>query len=97
MNNNQPFILKLSDPDDDVPPQFFVVIEREMLIECSNLIDAILGLFVSHYVFNIRYHPRLIDFYLFIEQKIAGISPSCDKKSPTYLSVTSAAQCFLKD
>ena len=81
---------------DDVSPQYFIVVEQELLIECKDLVDALCALLAVHYVFNIEYHPRLTDFFIFLEEKIIGMKPSNGKKSPTYLNMTSAVQCFLQ-
>lgn len=67
-HNNQPFIVKLSDISDDVSPQYFIAIEQELMIECKNLHDALFSLFAVH-VFNIEYHQRLMDFFLFIRAR----------------------------
>ena len=53
------------------------------------------ALFVVHYTFNIEYNARLADFFLFFEDKIAGMKPS-GKKTATYLSVTSGAALYLE-
>lgn len=35
--------------------------------------DAVMALFMSHYIFNLEYDKRLKFFYLFIQTRLAGI------------------------
>ena len=53
--------------------------------------NALYTLFAVHYVFN---HPRLKDFFQFLEDKVVGIN-SGTKKSAVYLNVATAAECYL--
>ena len=93
--NNQPFIIRLADSSSDLPPQFFIIIEGNLLIECKSLTDAVFALFAVHYIFNLQYHQRLGDFYTFFEEKLFGMK-SHNKHSPNYASVTTGVSTYLQ-
>jgi hypothetical protein len=55
-DNNQPHIVLLSDQDEDDLDQFFICVEQNLMLECSNLISAIFFCIGAHYIFNLNYH-----------------------------------------
>jgi hypothetical protein len=52
--------------DDDVTGQYFISIEQTTMMESSNPVTAMFNLLVSHYVFNLAYHPKAKDMLTFI-------------------------------
>ena len=61
----------------------------------SAILQGIFLLLALHYVYDIQYHPRLKDFYLFLEDKLLGISTSNVRKSATYSSIMSALESYM--
>lgn len=91
-DTNQPHLLRLV--GEDLPSQYFIAIEQVPHVEVCDLVRGIFVLLALHYVFDMEYNPRLTDLYLFFEEKILCL-PISAKKSPTYLSATSAIECYL--
>ena len=58
------------------------------MMESSNPVTAIFNLLVSHYVFNLAYHPKAKDMLTFIQERMLGISSDTkvEKKSINPLS-----------
>lgn len=38
--------------------QFFICVERNLMLECSNIVAAIFFCIGAHYIFNLNYHPK---------------------------------------
>lgn len=60
-NNNQPHIVLFSDDDsddEDKLQQFFICVEQNLMLECSNITSAIFFCIGAHYIFNLNYHPK---------------------------------------
>ena len=96
-SNNHPHIVKFIDPTTDMPPQFFIAVEQQLLLECKSLEKAVYVMVASHYVFNIEYHHRVKDVFIFLQEKILGFVDDTVKKSSIYLSVSSAIDLYLED
>lgn len=98
--NNYPHIIVFSDDDDDITPTYFISIEQELVVECSTLKKALLCLLAVHYVFDLNYNDRVKDFFLFLQEKVMKIADGSyaggkiSKKSASYLSTTSAIECY---
>lgn len=93
-DTNQPHLLRFV--DEDLPTQYFLAVEQIVHLEVSDFMKGIFLLLALHYVYDIQYHHRLKDIYLFLEDKLLGLdSPSCKKSAP-YLSVTSAIECYIE-
>lgn len=69
---NQPCIIVFRDSDDeeDTPSQFFISIEQQLMSESHNIITATFSCIAAHYVFNLSYHKKTGDFWVFIQEKI---------------------------
>ena len=89
--------------DDDITPTYYIAIEQELVVECSNLTKALFCLLAVHYVFDLTYHDRVKDFFLFLQEKVMEISSEgysgssgkgSKKKSASYLSTTSGIECY---
>ena len=57
--------------NDDIIPTYYINIEQD-LVECSSLTKALFCLLAVHYVFNLSYHDRVKDFFLFLQEKVNG-------------------------
>ena len=89
--------------DGDITPSYFIAIEQELVVECSSLTKALFLLLAVHYIFDLAYHERTKDFFLFLQEKVLGISNEGyghgsdggkRKKSASYLSTTSGIECY---
>ena len=80
--NNQPHIVLFKDDDDEgVLNQCFISIEQQLMMESSNVVSAVFLCIAAHYIFNLSYHRKSGDVWLFIQEKIlhlqskAGLKP----------------------
>ena len=71
-NNNQPHIVYFKDPDGELD-QFFISIEQALLLESGSLSAAIFYCVAAHFVFNLNYHKKSGDVWVFIQEKVLGI------------------------
>ena len=74
--NNQPHIVFFCDEDEDdegMVRQYFVCVEQEFMMESSNIVAAVFFCIAGHYIFNLTYHRKTGDFWLFIQEKILGL------------------------
>ena len=93
-NNNQPHVVSIVDADDSVPAQYYIAIEQKIVFQCLSLCKALYFLFIVHYVFNLEYHPRVKEFYYFMQDhlfKIKEAKPST--RSANYANVCSSIDC----
>ena len=94
-STNQPHMIMIT--EEDLPTQFFIVVEQIPQIEVSHFFKGIYILLSLHYIFDMEYNPRLRDLYLFFEDKLLGLTtPSC-KTTATYSGVTSAIGCYITE
>lgn len=69
--NNQPHIVLFFDEEEDsILQQYFVCVEQELMMESSNIVAAIFFCVAAHYIFNLSYHRKTGDVWLFIQEKI---------------------------
>ena len=89
------------DDELDILPRYHIAMEQVLLVECRSLTHTLYCLLAVHYVFNIKYHPRAEDFFLFLFEKVLGIQETGNqrkkKKSASYLSATTAIECYIKE
>ena len=72
--------------EEDLLTQFFIVVEQIPQIEVSHFFKGIYILLSLHYIFDMEYNSRLCGLYLFLEDKLLGLTtPSCKKKQPQIL------------
>lgn len=90
--------MKVCNVDYECPPQYFIALEQELIIECKTLFDSIFTLLAVHYVFNVVYHPRVKNFFLFFEEKVLEL-PCIQKgsKNAAYSSVVTGIESFLQE
>ena len=90
--NNFPHILRLVDSEEDISDQFFIAVEKVVLLKCQSISTAVLLLLSVHYIFNIEYNPKIRDVLFFIQEYMLGLNNET-RKSAAYLSFTSAISC----
>ena len=67
--------------------QYFVCVEQELMMESTNIVAAIFFCIAAHYIFNLSYHPKTGDVWLFIQEKVLGIpSKAGVKRHPSSTS-----------
>ena len=93
--NNHPHILRFENRDKDIPPQYFIVIEQDVIMECRNFTSALYYLISTHDIFNSSYNVTVKVVLFFIQRKIANFDDKSFKKSPVYLSVEFGIECYL--
>lgn len=87
---------------DDLPSSFFIAIDRHLVVECATIQKAIFCLLIVHYVFNLGYHERVSDLFLFLQEKVMDISSESydiegykgPAKSASYLSTTTGIESY---
>ncbi|XP_057333586.1 uncharacterized protein LOC130672839 [Microplitis mediator] len=61
--------------------QFFLRIDNHHIsLNLSNILEAIDFLFKAYYVFNVEFDPDLLNFWIFIQNFLYGISSKCTNK-----------------
>lgn len=85
--NNQPHIV-IFDDDDSTLNQYFVSVEQKLVLESASVQSALYLCLVSHYIYNLEYHKRVTDFWLFIQEKILNLPASKvhTRRSPSAVS-----------
>ena len=83
----------LFDGDSQLPSVYLVIVERELKVRCSDLTTALYITFSLHYIFNIAYHLRLKDVFLFFQE--VTDDAEC-KKSPTLSNFCTAIRAAEK-
>ena len=89
--NNQPHIVIFRSEDSELPDQYFICVEQELILECSSLEAAIFFCIASHYFLNLEYHPKGKDLWLFIQEKVLQLPTKLKKGAKAYLSHSSSA------
>ena len=91
--NNQPHIVlfRNEEQDSELPQQYFISVEQQLILECSSLESAIFLCVASHYFLNLEYHPKAKDVWLFIQEKVLQLTTKSRKGTKTYLSPTTSA------
>ena len=91
-NNNQPHIVLFSDMDEDdnndhLAEQHFISVEQDLMMETSTIMAVIFFCISAHYLFNLSYHPKTGDVWVFMQEKILGVlSKTGVKRHPSTLS-----------
>ena len=91
-SNNQPHIVIFrNEEDSELPDQYFICVEQQLILECSSLEAAIFFCIASHYFLNLQYHPKGKDLWLFIQEKVLQLPTKLKKGAKAYLSPSSSA------
>lgn len=56
--------------------QFFTVVERLVLDDCEDLVDAITALIGAYFTFNIQYPKALYPVFIFLQQFVLKLQDS---------------------
>ncbi len=78
----QPYIVHFMETDEDCLQQYFISIERNLILEANNFTSAIFAAIAAHYVFNLSYHKKCNDFWVFFQENVLNL-PAKGKKSPS--------------
>jgi len=76
--------------------QYYIIVEQKVLCSVTAFSKALMLWFVSHYIFNLEYCKQAKDVALFMQEFVFGL-PTRDKKSGTYLSVTTGIQSYVEN
>ena len=75
------------DDEESVLNLYFVSVEQEIMMETSTLIPSIFFAIAAHYIFNLTYHRKSGDLWVFIQEKVLGLaSKAGTKRSPSAIS-----------
>ena len=72
--------------DSDLPQQYFVSVEQQLILESSSLESAVFLCVASHYILNLEYHPKAKDVWLFMQEKILKLKTKSRKGGKPYQS-----------
>ena len=75
--------------------QYYIIVEQ-VLCSVAAFSKAFMLWFLSHYIFNLEYCKQAKDVALFMQEFVFGL-PTHDKKSGTYLSVTTDIQSYVEN
>ena len=96
-NNQQPHIVVFKDEDDELN-QYFVSVEQELMLESGNLTAAIFYCLSPHYIFNLTYHKKSGDVWLFVQERVLGLPPKARVKHlPSSIVHFSGIQCTFEE
>ena len=91
--NNQPHIVIFHSEEEgsELPQQYFISVEQQLILECSSLESAVFLCIASHYFLNLEYHPKGKDVWLFIQEKVLQLPTKSRKGTKAYLSPSTSA------
>lgn len=94
-SNNQPHLIVLEDPDTDLPTQIFVAVEQMLVQQCRSLRMGIFVMLADHYIFNMEYHSKVKEVFLFLQEFVMQHEVMTGhKRSPTYSNIAAAVQAY---
>ena len=79
-------------------PQYFIIVENEILCICRSFSYAIMVWFISHYVFNLEYSIKVREVALFVQEFIFALPATSGLKrckTATYLTVSTDIQSYM--
>lgn len=86
-DNNQPHIVIFTNDEAD-DAQYFIAIEKMLVMESSNVTAAVFYLMAAHYVLNLGFHPKARDLFTFMQEKVLGLPSKKKNESPVILTHT---------
>ena len=96
-NNQQPHIVMFQDEDDELN-QYFVSVEQQLMLESGNLSAAIFYCLAAHYIFNLTYHKKSGDVWLFMQERVLGLpSKARVKHLSSSIAHFSGIQCAFEE
>ena len=84
-SNNQPHIVLFCDESEEVK-QYFVAVEQQLMMESVSLVSSVFLLLAAHYIFNLSYHPKSGDVWVFIQENVCQLPSKGSKRSPSYVT-----------
>ena len=85
-SNNQPHIIAI---ERDEYFLYMVAVKQSLMLECTEMATAIFMMRACHYVFNLSYHPKATDLFVFLLEKVESkMSARLVKKNQQYLLFT---------
>lgn len=96
LSNSHPYIVRLYEADESVSPSYKIIIEQQVITSTADLTAALYVLFAVHFVFNITYHSKVSDLYLFLQEVVFGMPSEVKKKSAAYTSFCVAIEASEK-
>ena len=60
--------------------QYFNSVEAQLMMETMSLTNAVFFCLAAHYIFNLKYHPKTGDVFLFLPERVLGIPSKCGLK-----------------
>lgn len=67
-------VLLSDEGDEDIlAEQHFISIEQGLMMETSTIMAFVFFCLAAHYIFNLSYHPKSGDVWVFIQEKVLGI------------------------
>ena len=93
--NSHPYIVRLFSAGESVGSTYQVIVEQQIVTSMKDLSTALYVVFSLHFIFNISYHGKTNDLYLFLQEIVFGMPSEIKKKSACYtnLSVAIKALC----
>lgn len=76
--NTQPHLVAIVHDDYN---QYYVAVERNLCMECTDIPSALFFLIATHYIFNLSYHTKVHEVLRFIQEKILNIQSDGRNKS----------------
>lgn len=83
--NNTPYIIRLINSDDEMPPTHWVVVKQTPIVECR-YIDSALFTFAYFYIVDVMFPQMAKDFFLSSSRK-CFCSPQGTQKSQLFTTV----------
>ena len=87
--NNQPHMVLFSDEEDEdcLAEQHFISVEQGLILETSTIVASVFFCIAAHYIFNLSYHTKTGDVWVFIQEKVLGVpSKAGTKRHPSNLT-----------
>ena len=96
-NDPQLVFYQAEDADDPGSIQRFIVVDKEVLLECQALSsrDAFISLLSVHYALNLQYNSNHMFLFKFIEEHVLGMIPK--RKTYVYRKIKNALLSKLKE
>ena len=75
ISQKAPYVIAIGEHGKD-NTQYFIICEQAQLCECKSLLDSLIDLLATFYVFDIAYPSQLAAVFLFLQQSVLGIKDS---------------------
>ena len=92
--NSHPYIIRWYNGDRPTA-MYKIFVEQEDLAKCYDLTTGFYITFSYHYIFNISYHSRVQDVFLFLQEMVFCMPLQNQKKSAAYLNFCAAIEAAL--